>query len=76
LSPRRLANALRARVEEKRKGIPVRPQVERAADTKVVDLMDALKRSPHSKGSGGSEPIRRSRAVSKSKAGSRGKRAA
>jgi non-homologous end joining protein Ku len=61
-------------IEEKRKGMPVRPQVEPAADTKVVDLMDALKKSLQS--TGNREPARRPRAASKSKAGNRAKRAA
>jgi DNA end-binding protein Ku len=72
----RYEDALRALIEEKRKGMPVRPQAAPAADTKVVDLMDALKRSLQTKGGGAEEPIRRARAASKSKAGSRGKRAA
>jgi DNA end-binding protein Ku len=72
----RYEGALRALIEEKRKGMPVRPQVEPAADTKVVDLMDALKRSLQSNGRGGEEPTRRPRAANKSKAGSRGERAA
>jgi DNA end-binding protein Ku len=72
----RYEDALCALIEEKRKGMPVRPQVEPAADTKVVDLMDALKRSLQTKGGCAEGPTRRPRAASKNKAGSRGKRAA
>jgi DNA end-binding protein Ku len=71
----RYEDALRALIEEKRKGMPVRPQVEPAADTKVIDLMDALKHSLQTKG-GGSELTRRPRAASKNKAATRCKRAA
>jgi non-homologous end joining protein Ku len=53
-----------------------RGAIDPAADTKVVDLVDALKRSLQSKGGGAEEPTRRPTAASKSKAGSRGKRAA
>jgi DNA end-binding protein Ku len=72
----RYEDALRALIEERRKGMPVCPQVEPAADTKVVDLMDALKRGLRSKGGSGVEPTRWPRAASKSKVGGRGKRAA
>jgi DNA end-binding protein Ku len=41
----RYEDALRALIEEKRKGRPVRPMKPANDDTKVVDLMDALRSS-------------------------------
>jgi DNA end-binding protein Ku len=41
----RYEDALRALIEEKRKGLPVRPTAEPERDTNVVDLMDALRKS-------------------------------
>jgi DNA end-binding protein Ku len=37
--------ALRAVIEEKKKGLPVRPSADVEHDETVVDLMEALKRS-------------------------------
>jgi len=41
----RYEDALRALIEDKRKGHKVRPSAEPARDDKVVDLMEALRRS-------------------------------
>jgi DNA end-binding protein Ku len=41
----RYEDALRALIEEKRKGLPVRPAAVPEHDGKVVDLMDALRKS-------------------------------
>ena len=47
----RYEDALRALIEDKRKGNPVRPAQAANDDTKVVDLMAALKKSLESGGS-------------------------
>jgi DNA end-binding protein Ku len=41
----RYEDALRALIEEKRKGLPVRPAAAPEKDTNVVNLMDALRKS-------------------------------
>jgi DNA end-binding protein Ku len=41
----RYEDALRALIEEKKKGLPLRPAATPERDTNVVDLMDALRRS-------------------------------
>jgi DNA end-binding protein Ku len=64
----RYEDSLRALIEEKRKGMPVRTQATPAADTKVVDLIDALKRGLQTTGRGVEEPTRRPRAASKAAA--------
>jgi DNA end-binding protein Ku len=46
----RYEDALRALIEDKRKGKPVKPSQPANDDTKVVDLMAALKRSLESGG--------------------------
>jgi hypothetical protein len=38
-------DALRALIEEKRRGLPVRPSAASAQDTNVVNLVDALRKS-------------------------------
>jgi DNA end-binding protein Ku len=73
----RYEDALRALIEEKRKGHPVRPQQVEARDTNVVDLMEALKRSLAAEGrqpparAPARERTATKRATSKPKAGSR-----
>jgi DNA end-binding protein Ku len=75
----RYEDALRALIEEKRKGLLVRPQQVESRDTNVIDLMEALKRSL---GAEGRQPPARApsreeraakpkRAAAKAKAGSR-----
>jgi DNA end-binding protein Ku len=66
----RYEDALRAVIEEKKKGRPVRPSQDVERDETVVDLMEALKRSL------GREPARPKAANRNTKPGKRRKRAA
>ena len=65
----RYEDALRALIEEKRKGVPVRPQAEPQDTGNIVELMEALKRSLGTSGRQppASAPASRSRPAAKPK---------
>jgi non-homologous end joining protein Ku len=63
----RYEDALRALIEEKRKGRPVRPMKPANDDTKVVDLMEALRNSPKGGGTATNRPRTERLALPKAK---------